>query len=1012
MTIRFTAVDPAGLLQALADSVAAIKRSNALTPVSVVVPTNATGVTARRFLGRQRLGSHPGVAALDMFTLDRLGEVIAGPLLAKSKRPVSAPVVELTVRAVLEADPGIFAPVRRHASTITALRELYEELRLSEPDACERLSAGSARGAAVARIASEVTARLSGAWYDRADLLRNAAALLREGARLPAAQHVVVLQPQPPRPAEVGLLEALAEVSDVEVVFSYSGEPHLDRALVDVAERLGVVPSVPASLGPVPDPDEIISVTDADEEVRVAVRSIVTAARDGVSLDRIALLWPTTQPYARLVEQQLNDAGVPWNGRPGTQTAERIVPRFLLDLLELDRRGLRRSAVFELLADINVRRSDGRSAPTSQWERVARAAGVASDDDWGRLRTYADRQRALAQPGVTAHRAVHAEELAAFVAELRTELGKPWQRRSWSEWSEWARLQVTTRLGTDLLTGRAEAERLASDHTMRVLDRLGHLDELGGGPVTRSEFRAVFAAEFEAAPGRLGRLGFGVTVGSLVGQNALDVDLVIIVGAAEGIMPPAPRIDPLISAGDRSLADLEPADAQVHRMHRQLLATLRTVDRCIVTYPRGDLRGASERVRTRWLEATIPETTLASHHHALVHTEFPVSESEFRLRRNAAAAVSGPLTLERADPADRVLLASLEMRAARRSEAFTIYDGNLSGVTIPSFERPVSPSQIEAWPRCPHAYFQRYLLGVYPVDDPVLELAITPTERGNVVHDTLDRFHREVIAGLVPQPNPGWTDRHVSRAVEIFNEVTAQFERGGRTGRPAAWAIDRRKLLEDLFGWFEADSDRLSQRPATVVSSEARFGDDGNTTLDLLDGRHLAVKGSIDRIDQIADGLLVVDHKTGSSDPYRGLSAEDPTKGGTVFQLPVYAAGARTVAHQPGARVTAKYSMTKRGGYEQIGYEWTPTVEARVAQELSRIVAGIEFGVFPPAPTPPGFQMFVACQYCDPDGLGTDDRFAEVERKRSDELLAAWFGDDQPDDDSVSADGPVPGGSS
>ena len=57
----------------------------------------------------------------------------------------------------------------------------------------------------------------------------------------------------------------------------------------------------------------------------------------------MAVLWPTRRPYARMVEHQLTAAGIPWNGRPGTGTDERMVPRLLADLLELDRRGLRRS---------------------------------------------------------------------------------------------------------------------------------------------------------------------------------------------------------------------------------------------------------------------------------------------------------------------------------------------------------------------------------------------------------------------------------------------------------------------------------------------------------------------------------------------------------------------------------------------------------------------------------------------------------------------------------------------
>ena len=86
-----------------------------------------------------------------------------------------------------------------------------------------------------------------------------------------------------------------------------------------------------------------------------------------------------------------------------------------------------------------------------------------------------------------------------------------------------------------------------------------------------SEFRAVFAAEFDVAPGRLGRIGAGVTIGSLAGSVGLVADLAIVLGAADGLMPAAPTIDPLIGDADRRAAGLATSDSVAARMHRQLL---------------------------------------------------------------------------------------------------------------------------------------------------------------------------------------------------------------------------------------------------------------------------------------------------------------------------------------------------------------------------------------------------------------------------------------------------------
>ncbi len=96
------------------------------------------------------------------------------------------------------------------------------------------------------------------------------------------------------------------------------------------------------------------------------------------------MLWPAPQPYARLVEHHLSGADIPWNGRPGTTLTERLAPRLVLDLLDVNQRGLRRRNLFDLLADVPARDAAGTYLPTASWERVSREAGIARDEDWNR----------------------------------------------------------------------------------------------------------------------------------------------------------------------------------------------------------------------------------------------------------------------------------------------------------------------------------------------------------------------------------------------------------------------------------------------------------------------------------------------------------------------------------------------------------------------------------------------------------------------------------------------------
>jgi ATP-dependent helicase/nuclease subunit B len=995
MPLTTVAVTPSGAYPALRDAIAAAKGGEVLAPVTVVVPTNAAGVTARRWLGR-----HVGVAGVDMLTLGRVAEVLAGPALAEAgRRPVSTPVIELALAAVLKERPGMYAKVAEHPSTVVALGELHHELRLAGAGALGALRESSRRGAAAADISAALGARLARDWYDSADLLAHAAARAASGELPDRLRRIVVFLPHPPRGLDADLLVALGSQAAVTVLLPLTGVASVDREMHAVAERLGASLGPPAAPRAEPSGVEIVSATDADEEVRHAVRTVIDAARAGTQFDRIAILWPSNEPYARLVEQHLSTAGLPWNGRPGTLATERIVPRFVLDLLAVDHRGLRRNDLFDLLADLDVRSSDGGRIPLARWERVARRAGVAGAGDWGpRLARYAagERARAIDSGYESSYRADDAEALAAYVAELQLALGPRGRTRTWAAWGDWAVQQILQRLGLTFLNRLAEAERLAWDHTTRVLDRLRSLDEISG-PVTRAQFRAVFEAEFDAAPGRLGRIGEGVTVGGLSGSVGIDVDLAIVLGAADGSMPPAPTPGPLIGDLDRQRAGLHPSDATAWRMHRQFAALTGSAARTVVLYPRGDLRGTSQRHPSRWLEpwlSAAPANHLPSHHAALLGTLFPAHAGEHRLRARLAApsAEAG---------GDAVLAASWRLRAARRSEAITEFDGDLTGVPIEHFAEPVAPTQIEAWVACPHGYFMNYLLKVRPVDDPQAETEIPAFERGNLLHEVLDRLHAEVIAGLLPQPTGGWVEVHRRRGLELFERVADEFEAGGRTGRAASWRVERADLRRDLIGWFERDGARLAADGALIVASEGAFGDAGDVHLVLPDGTKLAVKGRIDRVHRTSSGeLVVLDHKSGSKSRYAGIAHDDPTAGGTKFQLPVYAAGARSAAGV-GATVGAYYAFFAKESYRHIGYRLDASVDAEVAVRLGHVVSGIRAGLFVARPDAPAARSpFVACWYCEPDGLGTAERYPEWGRKRNDPRGARWFAEPADDADA------------
>ncbi len=166
------------------------------------------------------------------------------------------------------------------------------------------------------------------------------------------------------------------------------------------------------------------------------------------------------------------------------------MPRFLLDLLDVDRRGLRRRDLFDLLADVPVTRSRRAAAsPIAAWERASRDAGVVKDEQWTpRLRSHAAWQRRAApnatrddEPLDDATPVSPTADAAESLADVRRRPARRSRPSAATRTLERVGRLVRgpdrrTGIGTATLQHLDEAEFQAWEHTTRVLDRLRHLD--------------------------------------------------------------------------------------------------------------------------------------------------------------------------------------------------------------------------------------------------------------------------------------------------------------------------------------------------------------------------------------------------------------------------------------------------------------------------------------------------------------------------------------------------------
>lgn len=1033
--------------EALRSAITSAKGDGPLSPVTVVVPSNYVGVATRRSLASGALGSvcSPGIgmAAVSFLTVYRMAELLgSSPLAASGRRPVSTPVIAAALRAALAERPGIFAPVAGHAATETALIAAYRELRDLSDGALDALARRSARATDVVRLHRAARARLESDWYDEEDLIDAAVETVHTtGASARDLGAVVLYLPE--RISRHGglLLRTIGERGDLVVIAGTTGDQRADAEVELSLRRIvgsGTDPR-PADIDPMAVVDggrtRIVTVSDCDEEVRVAVRAVVDAVRAGTPLDRIAILHASPEPYARLAHEQLTAAGIPLNGAAVMPLTARVAGRTLLQLFELPESGFRRVDVFAWLAGARLRR-DGGAIPVTAWERLSRDAGVVGGRrDWDlRLSTRADDLDAQAKgdeadPDAPDWRAERSREMAAraramraFVLALIDDLAEAGARpRPWGERVTWARGHLANLFGGERRrTTWPVAEQKATERVERALDRLAGLDAMEE-TVALDVFTRTIELELEADLGRVGRMGEGVLVGSISMGVGLDLDLVVILGLAEGLFPSPTRDDSLLPDHEREVTgdELPLRSDSVERQHRQLLASLAGAARHVLCVPRGDLRRNIERVPSRWvleIASTLAGERwwsdelltsgrpwlehVASFDAGLRHMAVPASAQEYRLRLlmgQGSTRLSGSAL---ATAGDATLDAGGGAVAARRSDLFTRFDGNLAGLTVPSpADQPTSATRLETWAGCPFAYLLQSILRVEEVENPEDQLEISPRDWGSLVHEALEEFIVEVLArppDEQPEPSEPWSAADRQRLSAIGEEICARYEAHGQTGRAVFWKRDKKRILADLDRFLRADSDHRLTHGTRPVAAELAFGlarsELPTIALPLPDGRSVHFRGLADRVDVADDGTIhVVDYKTGGSRGYGDLSEENPDAQGRRLQLAVYGQAARMLRGTPDAPVMAEYWFTStRGKFERIGYRVTADVLTKVGETLGTMVAGIEAGVFPHYPTASSTSPFIECPSCDPDGLGVIDLRRAFEAKSSDPAMAVF----------------------
>ena len=305
-----------------------------------------------------------------------------------------------------------------------------------------------------------------------------------------------------------------------------------------------------------------------------------------------------------------------------------------------------------------------------------------------------------------------------------------------------------------------------------------------------------------------------------------------------------------------------------------------------------ELTGDHAAGRDGWDQAAYGDRLLTSASYAgsLTTATMPATEQEWQVRAAAAGCGWTTRCVDRA----RELLRG--RGPATRSPASTATCPGSPGLPDYAVEdRIASPTSLESYATCPHAYFVERLLQVEPLEAPEDLLVISPMQVGNLIHDSLDAFVSPSWPVRCPAYGEPWTAEQ--RSPLLANRGgPGRPVRGGRADRAstavaAGAAADPRRpdgLLTDDDRW-------RAEQDASVVASELRVRvrrASRRWRSRCRRGRVL-LRGSADKVD-LGRGRHDLRHRRED----RGLLAyeaieADPVAGGTKLQLPVYAYAAR-----------------------------------------------------------------------------------------------------------------------
>ena len=259
--------------------------------------------------------------------------------------------------------------------------------------------------------------------------------------------------------------------------------------------------------------------------------------------------------------------------------------------------------------------------------------------------------------------------------------------------------------------------------------------------------------------------------------------------------------------------------------------------------------------------------------------------------------------------------------------------------TLPAGRVPdrISASGYNSLMGCPYQYYARHVLKLNDLDE--VQLEMEKRDFGDVVHDILLKFHEA-------HPRLGGNEAAALEQTlrDISNRLFAPMLKLNYLSH--AWKLRWEEVIPGYIAW---------QMQRETEGWRWLGGETGKQLpLALPNGQSITLHGKLDRMDNSADGLAVLDYKTRSATALRSQLKQE----GEDVQLPVYALLAQEAVKEAGY-----LSLDKEVKMVPLQADLSELCAA-VAQRLTEVFSALHAG----APLP-AQGADAACNWCEVQGL-------------------------------------------